>query len=146
MKAISLWQPWASLWVSDAKIHETRHWPTSHRGILLVHAAKRKIDDFEGDRLDDICQGLFGNHWPMDLPRGAIVGVVLITDCRRTDDFPASYQDTDDFECGDFSPGRFAWRRDAFVRFEEPVPYRGMQGMFDVPDQVVPDFTFTSGQ
>jgi hypothetical protein len=41
MKAISLWQPWASLWVSGRKIHETRSWRTRHRGWLAVHAARR---------------------------------------------------------------------------------------------------------
>jgi hypothetical protein len=40
MKAISLWQPWASLWCSPRKIHETRHWPTNNRGWMLVHAAQ----------------------------------------------------------------------------------------------------------
>src|SRR6185436_9203151 len=54
LPCISLWQPWGSLWCSDAKEHETRHWPTSHRGWLAVHAAKRKIDDLSGERLDEI--------------------------------------------------------------------------------------------
>ena len=44
MKAISLWQPWGSLWLSPAKRHETRHWQTRHRGKLLVHAAKKLVE------------------------------------------------------------------------------------------------------
>jgi hypothetical protein len=45
MKAISLWQPWASLLFTTprAKLHETRHWPTSYRGLLYIHAAKRPM-------------------------------------------------------------------------------------------------------
>lgn len=138
MKAISLWQPWASLWCSDAKVHETRHWPTSHRGWLVVHAAKRRIDDFGGERLDEICDGLFGNHWGMDLPRGAIVGVVNLVGCVPTETMPIGHQCTDDYECGDFSPGRYAWRRGAFHRFDLPIAWRGQQGMFEVPDNVLP--------
>src|SRR6266851_1649200 len=47
MKGISLWQPWASLWCSRRKVHETRHWRCRHRGWLLVHAAKRFEKDFD---------------------------------------------------------------------------------------------------
>lgn len=139
MRAISLWQPWASLWLSDAKLHETRHWPTSHRGPLVVHAAKRKIDDFSGDRLDEICDGIWGHHWGLDLPRGALIGIVRLTGCVPTDTMPIGHQATDDYECGDFSPGRYAWQRSpTFQVFAEPIPYRGQQGMFEVPDDILP--------
>lgn len=42
MKAISLWQPWASLVWAGVKTIETRHWSTNYRGPLAIHAAKRK--------------------------------------------------------------------------------------------------------
>ena len=45
MKAISLWQPWATAIAVGAKRIETRHWPTKHRGPLMIHAAKRKVID-----------------------------------------------------------------------------------------------------
>lgn len=137
MKAISLWQPWASLWCAGPKIHETRHWPTSHRGWLAVHAAKRKIDDFSGDPIDKICSHVFGPHWGMELPLGAIVGVVNIVDCLTTEDAALGLED-DDYECGDFSPGRFAWKRKQFIRLGDPIPYRGAQGIFTVPDDILP--------
>ena len=137
MKAISLWQPWASLWCSEAKIHETRHWPTSHRGWLLVHAAKRRIDDHAGDRLDDVCDGLWGHHWGLELPRGTLIGMVNLVGCVSTDTMPTGHQSSEDYECGDFSSGRYAWRRAAFKVFAEPISYRGQQGMFEVPDNVL---------
>ena len=139
MKAISLWQPWASLWLSDAKIHETRRWPTAHRGWLAVHAAKRRIDDLSGDRLDEICDGIWGHHWGLDLPRGAIIGVVKLVACKPTvmllKDAAAS---DDDRECGDFSDGRFAWERKEFCVLPNPIPYRGQQRMFTVPNELFP--------
>lgn len=135
MKAISLWQPWASLWLTDAKIHETRHWGTSHRGRLAVHAAKRKIDDLEGDRLGDICNGIFGHHFYQDLPLGAIIGVVNLTECRQMK-FTSPEHD-DDMECGDWDDERYAWRRGEVVKLREPIPYRGAQGFFNVPDELV---------
>jgi len=51
VKCISLWQPWAMLWLlsdPDEKVFETRGWYTSYRGPLLVHAAKKK----DGEILD----------------------------------------------------------------------------------------------
>ena len=61
MKAISLWQPWASLCVLPGpngravKTIETRSWPTKYRGPLAVHAAKREPD--QALRLGDYVVG-----------------------------------------------------------------------------------------
>lgn len=44
MKAITLWQPWASLWACGAKKYETRSWATNYRGPIAIHAAARKCD------------------------------------------------------------------------------------------------------
>jgi activating signal cointegrator 1 len=143
MKAISLWQPWASLWLSDAKVHETRHWPTTYRGWLVVHAAKRKIDDLSGDRLDEICDGIWGHHWGMELPRGALIGAIKLVSCKRMDKVvPAS---DDDRECGDWSDERYAWQRDPqLIVFDQPIPYKGAQGFFEVPDNLLPRRTVLS--
>ena len=43
MKALSLWQPWASLVALRVKTIETRSWSTSYRGPLAIHAAKRPV-------------------------------------------------------------------------------------------------------
>lgn len=136
MKAISLWQPWASLWLSSAKIHETRHWETRHRGRLLVHAAKKFVKDVPGE-LDDILSSEFGNHWGLDLPTGAIVGMVDLVSIARTDQMPPEHVGTDDYLCGDFSPHRFAWRRGSYWRFPTPVVHRGYQSIFEVQPDLV---------
>ena len=133
MKAISLWQPWASLWLSPAKIHETRHWPTRYRGPLVVHAAKRPIDE-DIDALAVICSRLFGDDYRHTLPRGALLGVVDLVDCRPTQMlFKCAAVNSEDEACGDFSEGRFAWRREGFCPFDQPIPWRGAQGLFNVP-------------
>ena len=41
MKAITLWQPWASLIACGAKKYETRSWATRYRGPIAIHAAKK---------------------------------------------------------------------------------------------------------
>lgn len=53
MKAISLWQPWATLWVLQIKRNETRSWAFPHwyTGSVAIHAAKKKINIYAD--LDD---------------------------------------------------------------------------------------------
>ena len=41
--------------------------------------------------------------------------------------------DPEQLACGDFSVGRFGWRRGSYWRFPEPIPYRGHQTLFNVP-------------
>lgn len=41
MKAITIWQPWASLLAIGAKQYETRSWETKYRGPIAIHAAKK---------------------------------------------------------------------------------------------------------
>ncbi len=40
MKAITIWQPWASLIACGAKKYETRSWATNYRGPIAIHAAR----------------------------------------------------------------------------------------------------------
>ncbi len=142
MKAISLWQPWASLWLSPRKVHETRHWSTSHRGPLLVHAAKRAIDVVtdDDDVLHAICVAEFGADYVKSLPRGGLLGIVHMTSCRPTALMPIGHQSSDDYQCGDFGQERFAWGRDAYRKFAQMIPYRGSQGFFEVPESLLPEF------
>lgn len=134
MKAISLWQPWASLWLLGPKIHETRHWPTDHRGALLVHAAKKLCHDVDST-LAAILERKFGARWAKELPRGALIGCVELEDCIPTS---LGCTDDDDRTCGRWDPGRYAWRRGQEARrFVEPIPYTGRQGFFTVPDELV---------
>lgn len=147
IKAISLWQPWASLWLSPNKRHETRRWSTPHRGMLLIHAAKKFVKDVDSD-LEDILSSEFGGHWGMELPTGALLGAVELTDCIRTEDLydgrgvesifsPMSDEEETDRACGDFSPRRFGWRRGTYYVFREPVPFKGHRRLFNVPRNLV---------
>ena len=43
MKALTIWQPWASLIAGGAKQYETRSWATQYRGPIAIHAAARYI-------------------------------------------------------------------------------------------------------
>jgi activating signal cointegrator 1 len=142
MKAISLWQPWASLFLTPSKIHETRSWPYPHRGPLAVHAAKT-LQKALAAETEAIVVKQFGADWRTTLPLGAVIGAVEIIDCRRTEDV---YVETwkpdkpmpDDYWCGDFAPGRFAWLRRAAFTLPCPQKYTGRQNIFSVPDDLLP--------
>ena len=138
MKAITVWQPWASLIAHRFKRIETRNWSTSYRGPLLIHAAKRKMDmiheqaikDFESMDID----------WIDGLPFGALVCLVCLIDVskiRYVDLYEYDYGQ-EELSHGDFSIGRFAWVTDHVKTFKEPIPFRGQQGLFNVPDEILP--------
>jgi hypothetical protein len=114
MKALSLWQPWAT-WIAEGyKTIETRDWPARYRGPLLICAAKR---------LDRV----YHEEYPDDrFPLGKALAVCALVDCRpmRKGDEAAAM-----CEC---EPGRWAWVL-ADVRRILPFPVRGSQGLFDVP-------------
>jgi len=68
--ALSLWQPWASLWLGP-KVHETRGWSTRYRGLLYVHAVKQPIR--KGELTEDLvalCESEFGSRFWTELPFG----------------------------------------------------------------------------
>jgi len=40
LRVLSLWQPWATLWLADLKLGETRHFRNKFTGLVVVHATK----------------------------------------------------------------------------------------------------------
>lgn len=136
MKAITLWQPWASLWLTTRKVHETRSWATKYRGDLIVHAAKRPIGPFDISlQLEDLCAEEWGPGFRAVLPLGAIIGIVQLQDCQPMTQ--ARPIDTTDALCGEWHPSRFAWKRGQFLALARPMPFVGKQGLWNGPDQVL---------
>lgn len=69
-----------------------------------------------------------------NLPLGCILCVVDLVDCVR---MPlAKPADEWDEALGNWEPGRFAWRFENVRPLIKPIPYRGAQGLFDVPDHL----------
>lgn len=126
MRAISLWQPWASLCFTPWKRHETRHWATFYRGPLAIQAAQKRVTDLEDDLLV-LLQDEFGPDWSKKLPRGRMIGVVRLAGC-----YPTESLDVDAVEqlTGNWEPGRFAWRLEDARLFADPPEVKGRQGFF----------------
>jgi hypothetical protein len=152
VKAISIWQPHASLIICGAKPFETRHWAAPMRLIgqrIAIHASKctddledlqeylqdvqesgdtERIESYDAMREELVKAGFTTLG---QLPRGCVIGTAVLSECRRTDGLasPGHF--------GNFAPGRFAWRMTDVQPLAEPIPFRGQQGFFDVPDELL---------
>jgi activating signal cointegrator 1 len=147
MKAISLWQLWASLMAVDAKRIETRHWSTQYRGELAIHAAQRKVkrelEEYLGDPVfrhalfpdtaDDTIW--FPDQLIEEIPFGAVVCVVEIYDCWPVERIISlqRYGSAAELAFGNYDPGRFGFLTRNCRRLAQPVPTRGFQGFWDLP-------------
>lgn len=140
MKALSLTQPWASLVVAGAKKLETRSWPTYYRGPLLIHASKGfPLGARATCHRAPFCHSLAaaGFHHVGELPLGSILGIVSLTGCKATHDLVPWVVDTTERTYGDYGAGRFAWRLEEPLQFDEPIPCKGSLGLWKVPDEIV---------
>jgi activating signal cointegrator 1 len=150
MKALTLTQPWATLVALGAKGIETRSWATSHRGPVAIHAAKG-LADLGGERgLTALCEREpfrsvleeAGITSPKELPRGAVVAMAELVDCRPTQidrHGLALYQQPDGIwmnvseqerAFGDYRPGRYAWLLADVQLLPEPIPAKGALGLW----------------
>jgi activating signal cointegrator 1 len=127
IKALSLWQPWASLMAAGVKRHETRGWSTPYRGPLAIHAAKT-LD--EAGAPEDLCIAVFGRHWRAAMPLGAVVAIGDLRGCLPAAEV-APRTTRADREAGNFTPGRWAWRIDDVRPLAEPIALAGRQALFN---------------
>ena len=111
MKAISIRQPWCHRILYDGKNVENRDWPTRFRGPVLIHASK----GFDAEDRDEIRE--------RNMQLGGICGIMEIVDC---------VQRMDSVWFG--GPYGFVIRNARPLPF---VPFKGMLGFFNVPDDLV---------
>jgi len=131
MKALSLRQPWASLWACGRKSYETRDWSTEYRGPLLIHAAKTLHTDISEELLA-IVEEEFGHRWVAEIPTGALIARCRLIECLPTERI---HPDAEERTQGNFTPGRYAWDITDLNQFRQPIRFRGQLGLFDVPDE-----------
>ena len=129
MKALTLWQPWASLIVLRHKCFETRSWKMD--GLIgeriAIHAAKRPPEDLDSELLVELATLALN---PATLPLGSVVGVGVVTGFYRAEDIAPNLSPPE-VVFGDYSPGRWAWRIEDVEALPEPVPARGKQGIWE---------------
>ena len=98
MKAITIYQPWASLIACGAKKFETRPWATKYRGPIAIHAGMKDpckmpllgLEDFE-NAVRDVFDAV-GLGWCV-LPRGMVIATAELVECWSIVSHPGA--DTD---------------------------------------------------
>lgn len=143
MKALTLWQPWASLVAMGKKSVETRCWSTKYRGELAIHSAvnipprwlgaSRHQPEFR-DALADVLNarrdrdermGFHVDDAVKALPRGKVLCIVRLVEIVETGGMEC--ENLCDYErlFGNYELGRYAWFLEMVERFEEPIPAKG---------------------
>ncbi len=135
IKAISLYQPWASLMADQFKRFETRSWSTLYRGLLAIHATIHFPREARELCWQEPFRGALrqsGYKTPEELPRGVIVAIgwlegvyptVLLVRKGRIKAMEHAF--------GDYSPDRFGWQVSRIHKLAQPIPARGRQGLWN---------------
>ena len=159
MKAITIWQPWASLISCGIKKYETRGWPTKYRGPIAIHAAAKnpqtlprevrgvleKYAEYIG-QLDELPRGAIiatanlVNVWHIvynpgtnvDIAKNINIGAESLTTHKHAPDFGDYFVPTErEMELGDWTPGRYAWELQNIKLLPKPIPTKGKQGLWN---------------
>lgn len=128
MRCISVRQPWAHLIVSGKRPLEIRKWQTPYRGKLLIHAG------LAVERRECECLRVFPSA------RGAIIGVVTLVDIRPLTAHEWKKLRPLHLQSGNrlYGEKTYAWIFENPEQFPEPIPYRGVLSLFDVPEHLLP--------
>lgn len=138
MKAITLYQPWASMIANGSKRSETRHWnPPQHiiGQYIAIHAGKNTDHVYEEER--------------KKLPFGVIVCFARLSGASQVhrriveaDGSECAYdrrgmriQTIDDY--GNYEIGRWIWALDSVVPVKRYTPIKGKQGIWEVRDSFI---------
>jgi activating signal cointegrator 1 len=152
MKILTLWQPWASLIAHQSKLYETRSWGTDYRGLIAIHAAKRKI--VLGELAIISAESLGHLPWEQitatSYPYGSIVAVCELTEClymveqdgdpppsRRQSAIVIPAQTPLELATGLWKLGRYAWQFSNILKLPQPIPWKGSQGLTNLPQEAV---------
>ena len=135
MKAITLWQPWASLISAGVKRIETRSWcaPAALLGErIAIHAGKTVFSVGDGAIFDRRVDAILGPGWKRNIPRGAVVATAIVTSCEEmSEENRQQWPCGDERLFGDYDLGRFMWRLAEVKPVEPPVPAVGHQGFWE---------------
>ncbi|MFC6545752.1 ASCH domain-containing protein [Cohnella cellulosilytica] len=154
MKAITVWQPWATLIALRLKRFETRSWSTKYRGPIAIHAAKHI--DREACEREPIKSALAEHGYTAsNLPTGVVVATCILTDClgvHRTDGERDKHPvwlrrkamhneafrnlfwaggKSPEYYFGDYSDGRFVWELTEVKQLPQPIPAKGKQRLWN---------------
>lgn len=154
MKALTIWQPWASLVMIGAKPYEFRRWDYRERERALegqrivIHAGARpirlnEVDDIIArmeDRLSSLRSELalpllqkikaaYKGRGVLELSAG--LGTAILAKPKRVDALFNSPADSDRID-----HHMWAWPLTDIAPFSHPIPMRGAQGFWNWPERM----------
>ncbi len=123
MKVLSLKEPFATLIKNNVKFIETRSWKTDYRGELYIHSSKSKVEKSVYKRKELV--KLFDEN---ELSYGCIICKCDLVDCIKiTKEYQKEIKNNypDQYICGDFTEGRYAWILKNIEPLKETIPAKG---------------------
>lgn len=160
MRGLTLTAPYGTLialaekWPELGKQHETRGRPFNYRGWLAIHQGKNLkpvggLNGLSALRNDEpFFSALRQAGYRSDLPLGKIVAVVNYTACyivgrgstvmydTKNGDIAVPVPTGNDLAFGNYAPCRYALKLEQIRALPEPIPFRGSQGLWNVPEDV----------
>ncbi|MXO73453.1 ASCH domain-containing protein [Alteraurantiacibacter buctensis] len=162
MKALTIWQPWASLIIAGAKPYEFRSWrpPASIVGQrIVIHAASRKIDVEEACLLyrvlanrtaspeiaamaaetclhAELALPILGGAWMpyrAKLPMSCGIGTAIVGEPRLGTEIAAEFGVLRANDSDRDDHANWGWPMLDIEAWVEPVPMRGKQGLWNWP-------------
>ena len=135
MKALSIIEPWASLIKERVKHIETRSWQTKYRGVLYIHASKKKLTKSELAEHGE----LLGLLKDKDFQYGHLIAKCKLVDCRlmTAELISEVKKNHKEYVSGFYEVGRYAWVLEDIEVLETPIPVRGSLGLWAVEEAML---------
>jgi hypothetical protein len=137
MKAISIWQPYASLIIHGHKVVETRGWaaPKSIIGQTIAIASTANIKREQRDAYNDEEFQYFYKDTGLpdleNLPCGYALGTAMIVGCDLITESLVEDVSLEELSYGWWDYGRYAWHLSQARPFPEPIRCKGNQGIWE---------------
>lgn len=122
IKVLSIIEPWATLIKEGKKRIETRSWKTSYRGELYLHASSKHID-----KKNPYLPNLLNLIPNISMGYGNIICKCKLVDCIYMDEVFMNQikLNPQEFMCGEYKIGRYAWILEDVEVLKEPIPAKG---------------------
>lgn len=148
MKAITLYEPFASLMAIGAKKNETRPVRTNHRGDIRIHAAKKRPhyswEVFRDASTEFEKRGIKDGQFQF----GCIIAIVDLFDVQPAEHFTDATTNpnwkpgmiclnSEEIVFGDYTAGRWIYQTRNLRRLKTPIPCKGFQCIgWTVPEEI----------
>ena len=137
MQALTIHEPWATLLVKGKKQFETREWYRNYRGLLAIHSGKQSVsvEDYSPE-LEELLDDLDITQNDLNNNKGKIIAIATLKEIHLMSKEFIKAQSELERLTGFWQPGRYAWELIDIKPLPEPIPARGMPGLWGVSDEI----------